>query len=581
MKKGFSKVLALLLLVTMVFSLTGCGKSKGELKTTFKELSEVQWPKDSGEDVTFKILMIKNPSEKGAVDNWATDYLTEQTGIKFEFIEIAPDEKDRYNAIMADVENLPDMITTGLSSKSQIQQYGEDGLIYPLEDLLAQTKNWNEFNDVSPLRKRDLTLGDGHIYTYGSAAEVYHGSYVGKMWVSVGAIESWNEARGEAKDKLPGTTDEFKDYLSHAVNELGIIGLTGQVQDTSYGCDPTAYITNAFGYTNYFIGFSNTLVNKGFSVNDGEVEFTVVKDYYRESLEYMHELWAEGLFDPNIFSQDKATYRALLRSGEKDGGDTMPSPTPTTTAATGAGTYADGNQFSERWVALPPLVGPKGYSGALYNNEGYFGRGIGVVTKNCEYPELAVKLMDFMTERDVFVRLTGGPLGMKFDYCDESEGVALDGGKPQWKALNPKTKENADGTSSIDLEAYGVTQAEAFWSGNSVISADHAAWRLAQLADTSTSGGRQEVMLYNATVPMDKAQKDKNVFLPELIFNEEESQIKADFSTAVDSYVKTAIVTFIQEGVTDESWNDYVQTVKDAGLEELLKIMQEKYDVIK
>ena len=38
--------------------------------------------------------------------------------------------------------------------------------------------------------------------------------------------------------------------------------------------------------------------------------YTLVQDDVREGLEWLHELYSEGLVDPEIFSQDGASYSA-------------------------------------------------------------------------------------------------------------------------------------------------------------------------------------------------------------------------------------------------------------------------------
>ena len=80
--------------------------------------------------------------------------------------------------------------------------------------------------------------------------------------------------------------------------------------------------------------------------NDKEVYYTLVKDEVRNGLEWLHELYAEGLVDPEIFSQDGSTYSAKVSSGR-------------------IGLFYDWSvslaaDYADEYVPLPALAGPDG-----------------------------------------------------------------------------------------------------------------------------------------------------------------------------------------------------------------------------
>jgi putative aldouronate transport system substrate-binding protein len=48
--------------------------------------------------------------------------------------------------------------------------------------------------------------------------------------------------------------------------------------------------------------------------------------------------------------------------------------------------------------------------------------------------------------------------------------------------------------------------------------------------------------------------------------------------TELDKYMKESIVAFIRNGVTDDSWNDFIETAQNIGADRYVEIYQEAYD---
>ncbi len=52
---------------------------------------------------------------------------------------------------------------------------------------------------------------------------------------------------------------------------------------------------------------TNPTVAGGLVVNNGKIEYAVMKDEYRDGLRYMHKLFEEGLLDNQTFLQDNTS----------------------------------------------------------------------------------------------------------------------------------------------------------------------------------------------------------------------------------------------------------------------------------
>ena len=87
------------------------------------------------------------------------------------------DAKTKLNLVMTDPKNLPDLFLATGWTKTELQDYGRRGLIIPMNDLLKDAPNWNAMNEESPMRRADLVMSDGNIYTYGDNNECFHCRY--------------------------------------------------------------------------------------------------------------------------------------------------------------------------------------------------------------------------------------------------------------------------------------------------------------------------------------------------------------------------------------------------------------------
>ena len=85
------------------------------------------------------------------------------------------------------------------------------------------------------------------------------------------------------------------------------------------------------------------------------------------------------------------------------------------------------------WEILEPVEGPDGVRLAAKGVTSYFGTALGSVSSNCKYPEIAVALFDFLSSKEATNVQVYGPEG--FGWRWTNEGVALDGGEPEYESL--------------------------------------------------------------------------------------------------------------------------------------------------
>jgi len=442
-KKG---ILSWMIVAVMMMSLlAGCGSSKTQ---TGKEESsgdkdsvtkEDAFQFDSVSDVTFPLkekleltvfVYATNTGGSTYQDNYVTDWIEEKTNIHLNYIYDldGDDAKTKLNLLMTDTSGLPDLFLATNWTKSEVQSYGQQGLLLPLNDYLKDAKNWNTLNEKSPTRKADITMTDGNVYTYGDDNECYHCMFQNRMWIYKPWVESLNDG------KMPQTTEELYDFLVKVkTQDPNGNGIADEIPMTGYlggwATDPTVWMINSFVESNNPLSNTNPTVAAGLTVQDGTVVYSVIQDEYRDALRYMNKLYKEGLLDNQTFTQDNTQFESIL-SGDENLVAVHP----------GGSLGADGEHFWARepgewqkWTFLDPVEGPGGVRLSARGITTYFGSSIGSVSSNCKYPEIAVALFDFLASEEATNVQAYGPKGLGWDWTDE--GTALNGGTPKYETF--------------------------------------------------------------------------------------------------------------------------------------------------
>ncbi len=69
---------------------------------------------------------------------------------------------------------------------------------------------------------------------------------------------------------------------------------------------------------------------------------------------------------------------------------------------------------------------------------------------------------------------------------------------------------------------------------------------------------------------------------PDLIgrgrLSQEDRDINSRLKTDINKFVDESTIRFISEGVTDSSWNTYLETLDTIGIEEFISLNQKSYD---
>jgi len=278
----------------------------------------------------------------------------------------------------------------------------------PLEDLIDQyMPNYKKILDECPELRNMTTFPDGHIYSLGrklpARPMTSNQPTINKAWLDRLGLE------------VPTTLDELENVL-RAFKE----------QDANGNGDPTDEIPIC-GISNYLLlPFGFDAIESDMILRDGEVYYACTSEAYKEGIKWLQKMYAEGLIDPESFTQDDTMKQAKYQS-------------PDVSRVGFADTWipdAQFGQWSDEYIAIAPIAGPDGQRHAYgdVNGIGALGRNEVVITKDCKYPEVVARWLDQFYTDEATIQNFWGAIGTVIDkdaagnytLLDPPEGTSAD-----------------------------------------------------------------------------------------------------------------------------------------------------------
>lgn len=348
---------------------------------------------------------------------------------------------------------------------------------------------------------------------------------------------------------VPTTTTEFRDVLrlfkTGDPNGNGIadeIPLELDFDDNRVGLPNGAY--GAFGMPVYY---ELTYVD-----DDGIVHYAPIEDNYRRCLTYYRDLYREGLVDPDWYNQDMATVR------QKANG-------PVSTIGAffgGAESHVSLERFVDEYAIIPPLSDDQGnctwtcqYTESIWPE--WF-----LVTKACEYPEVAVRFADyFYSVEGSYTALYGPPGEDKLWYVGEDNLVHF--------------TESDDGR-SIDERAYEYTPSYPMphFRGKDFMAAQYKETDESKMTLREKVGRQNEQLMleyYEPVMPTNPLNKTKSSLEDMLTSNMIQADINdLQYTSRKEFLLGTASI--------ENEWDRYISNMKRFEVDTYIEIMQKSYD---
>lgn len=529
-------IISMCVVALLTSSLVGCGGDDTKTKTGAKEnTNEVSKSQESdGREMEgnlyltgFPLVKEKETIKVAAVDWWnSSDYnektviknYEEKTNVHVEWSQITDNEQ--VNLMIAS-NDLPDaFMCTG---PSNAEKYGKQGVLLAVEDLVDQyAPNLKQAFAEEPDIKKMVTSENGHMYSLPTIFRFPDEKLRGFPTINT----KWLENVGK---EMPTTVDEFYEVLK-AFKE----------QDANGNGDSTDEIPFTLEYENSIRGINalmgpwgvSSSCNGPFILKDDKVAATTMTEEYKEAIKFFNKLYVEGLLDPESFTQDSSKFSAKVEFEENK-----------------VGVYPNWNSYSTKeeekgvFEAILPLEGPSGKS--------YIGdRGYGIFTNNhivasSSNAKLVMRWMDGIYDKEESLQWNKGPFGTHL--------TKLENGKIE---IDPEGEE----TRIDETFVFPVLGLTSTYVENQVINPPAVTHKM-----ELTKKFMPSINMYYISNKLMK-------------FTEEDVNFRSTYEKDIADYMKTKEVEWIINGNIDDQWDDYLKTLKDMKVEELLKVYQDAYE---
>lgn len=463
------------------------------------------------------------------------------TNIHIEWNNIPIDSwADRINLMFA-TGDLPDAFITcqggGVSLDQQVE-YGSKGVLLDLEDLIEEyCPNVKKMYKQNIETKLLSTSPDGNIYALPYVSEagdssLFNRHYINRVWLEKLGLE------------MPVTTDDFVNVLrafrDRDPNENGLkdeIPLTFRFNHHNDGC---------FGFLTPF-GCLDTgrEGSTHVSVRNDVVIFEPITQNFKEAIRWFSSLYKEGLIDENVFAyaDDWTQYDA------KGQGDVMLYGVFSAWLGEDFGPYSVGGKgatIETDYITLPPLKGPDGTQAWLSRPPVIWPTAF-VVTNVNKYVKETMRWVDLCYDPEWSFELNYGPVGYAIEKDDNGMYSYIE-------------TENKEDMPKRGLYAPGLPP--------SYISKDFLANRIIP-RPTWEYGSQLDT--YSPFI--------SNNYLPSLAYTKEESEQISELVSEIHWYTRTKRASWIAcESDIDVDWDEYIETLNQMGVQDLVKIYQNAYD---
>ena len=365
--------------------------------------------------------------------------IEEKTNIHIEWI-MAGSGLTEKRSIMLATGDLPDIIMKDVTA-TELVTYGENGTFIPMQELISKyAPNIVSLFEQTEGLKGFVTAPDGNIYGVPRMNAAPWTKANGLGMINTTWLKNLNL-------EMPTTIDEFYAVMK-AFKE----------QDANGNGDPNDEIPMAFGkYNNSgattlsdVSGISYLLSAFGvpmgieyMDVQDGKVVCIAQEDEYKEAISFLNKMFSEGLIDIESFTMSREQLDAKI------------SQQPYTVGYLQGWDIAD--EFStddatDNYSFMPPLKGSDGSDPVVYEVPLYgISRGACVITEACEYPEAAMRWINYLYDTMISVQICEGPVGVRVE--DQGDGTYMV--KPAPEGMN--STQWKDGNALGGFGAFAIT----------------------------------------------------------------------------------------------------------------------------
>lgn len=452
--------------------------------------------------------------------------MEKKTGIHVEWNLVTTSARNEQKNIMMASGDLPDALMKMNFTQNDLFKYGyQQEMLADLRQYAPLAPNYFAFLDANSTVDAALSFGE--------EKAVYGFPYIVNVTASLCMRLHMNMTALEAVGlDQPKTTEELYEALQKMV-AYDING-NGEKDEIGIGANSIGNIENyfmgAFGLRNRGNVYAHLDVNPA----DGTLRHIYTSEQYKALLEYLNRLYAEGLIDPDIFTDGQNSATAAGYAGQLS-------------AFIAQNALHLNNEWKEHFDGLDAMItGP--YGDQFLSQGGRISLpGALVISVDSEYIEELIRWVDYNYCLDGIIEFFMGYEGVSFNY-------------------------NADGTATyVD----SITSADSLDTAYS----QYVLWAGGQNPSMSTPGyfsGAAVQPLPNSS--MTKLQPFMVDVVWESVMVDEKHQSKlAAVSTDMETCLAEWRANFITGAASLDQWDEYVKAMEACGLKEYLEIYDETF----
>ena len=471
----------------------------------------------------------------------AIDDAEAATGVHIEFTEVGSTNASETFNLMIASGDMTDLIPAREYYTNGLSMAYEEDIIIDINDYVDEYMP-NYAGVLASLSEKTQaeTLTDGMMLAF---SIINDGSYNGNGFVTRG---DWMEELGIEWSGNLISLDEFTDYL-RAIHDAYDVPYTYYLYDGTIGLeaafDTEIPVLVADGFMTFV---TSAIYREGDTIKSGWIT-----DGYREYIEWVREMMAEGIIYEDFLSLD--TDRMV--QNQYQGTGEIGVWTANADKLEESAAYATDENYSV--AAMPNVTADPSQpyvwlqdTSLVTTNSGFS------ISTSCEQPELVCQWMNYFWTTD------GWYLG---NYGTEGESYHMDGDTPvfDWDVPTTVTGMNAP-NAEMAQQLWTMMRFVSFYGDHDRLIPTFPESALNAI-DTWTFEGTDE-RFYPTTL--------------ETGFTTEENEAIAEYEADMLTYAEETCLQFLTGAVElkDETWGAYVATMEEMGINEIIDIYQTAYD---
>ncbi len=479
---------------------------------------------DDGEKLTYWMPLGQNAAS--VVSNYGdTEFakeLAKETGIEVEYIHPATGQESEAFNLMIASGSLPDIIEYNwFSAMGGPETSIDENVIIELDDVFKKyapnlSKYLKENPDVAKLVKTDG--GNYYVFPFIRGDE--------ELLLTTGPIvrSDWLEELGM---EAPKTVDEWETMLKAFKEKKNATAPLTFTKDEK----PYMFIMLGSNYYSY--------------VEDGKVKYGPYEESFKEAVKTLAKWYEEGLLDKNYLVNDNTIKESNILNG-KSGATVAP-------GGSGLGKWLQtmkGKEFALKGIQYPNEAG-KEVNRFVPLSSKYASYGA-AISADCKNIEKAAKFLDYAYSKEGH---------MLFNFGIEGESYTMENGVPTYTDF---IMNNSDGLT--------VSQAMARYN--------RANYQGAFVQDKMYIEGYYALPEQKEALINWRANADykNSTVIPPITATLEENERSSNIATEISKYVDQAVTEFITGQRSLDTYDEFRETLKKMGVEEMVAISQQAYD---